>query len=107
VAQAASPEPIVAAAPTPSRRSDWPAAIGRRSTAPTGTPRPDREEGTDGLMGGIPFGIPGDTPYPRRDAVNRFTIDDLVVTAARLDTTPPWVRRTGGLPTYVTDPAAG
>jgi hypothetical protein len=107
VAQAASPEPIVAAAPTPSRRSDWPAAIGRRSTAPTGTPRPDREEGTDGLMGGIPFGIPGDTPYPRRDAVNRFTIDDLVVTATRRDTTPPWVRRTGGLPTYVTDPAAG
>jgi hypothetical protein len=104
---AASAAPIVAAAPTPSHRSDWPAAIGRHTVVPAGTPRPEREEGTDGLMGGIPFGIAGDTPYPRRDVVNRFTIDDLAVTASRLDTTPPWVRRTGGLPTYVTDPAAG
>jgi hypothetical protein len=104
---ALSADALVAAVPTPSHRSDWPAAIGRRTVAPTGTPRPDREEGTDGLMGGIPFGIPGDTPYARRDMVNRFTIDDVVVTAFVNDTTPPWVRRNGGLTSFPTDPAAG
>ena len=64
--------PIVAAAPTPSHRSDWPAAIGRRG-----------------------------------EVVNRFTIDDVVTARISLDTTPPWVRRNGGLTSFSTDPAAG
>jgi hypothetical protein len=58
-------------------------------------------------MGGIPFGIPGDTPYPHREMVNRFTIDDVVAAQWRLDTTPPWVRRNGGLTGFATDPSAG
>jgi hypothetical protein len=71
--------PVVAPVPTPSRRSDWPAAIGERRAAS----RPPREEGTDGLMGGLPFGIPGDTPTIHLERVNRFTIDDAVLTLSR------------------------
>ena len=62
-----------------------------------------REEGTDGLMGGIPFGLPNDNPYPSVEPVNRFTRDD-EVSATRLDTTPPWVRRLGALSNYRADP---
>ncbi|HET7029185.1 MAG TPA: hypothetical protein VFI34_01635 [Candidatus Limnocylindrales bacterium] len=64
----------------------------------------DREEGTDGLMGGIPFGLPADTPLVRRERVNRFTIDDVSGGWSRPDSPPPWVRRVGGLPTFATDP---
>ena len=54
-------------------------------------------------MGAIPFGISGDTPYPRREPVNRFTIDD-VVTGWSLGPGAPRVQRLGGLPTFATDP---
>lgn len=98
------------ARPTPSRRSDWPAAIGRPgvSAAPLVLlpRRADREEGTDGLMGGRPFGIPGDTPYPPREVVlvNRFTIDDVVAGPWSGPPAATFVRRVGGLPGYVVDP---
>jgi hypothetical protein len=72
---------------------------GRRAASPI-----DREEGTDGLMGRLPFGLPNDTPFPRSEPVNRFILDDVVVGWSSLDTTPPWVRRIGGLSSYVTDP---
>jgi hypothetical protein len=55
-----------------------------------------REEGTDGLMGRLPFGLPNDTPYPRAERVNKFTIDDVLGRATSLGTTPPWVRSRGG-----------
>jgi hypothetical protein len=66
-----------------------------------------REEGTDGLMGRLPFGLEGDTPLVRVERaprLHRFAIDDVVVSWSALDTTPPWVRRLGGLPNYRTDP---
>ena len=56
-----------------------------------------REEGTDGLMGSLPFGIPGDTPYARGDRVNRFTIDDTVQVQIPFRAAPPWIRRNGAL----------
>ena len=64
-------------APTagPSFRSDWPAAIaaaGRSITSPR-----SREEGTDGFMGRLPFGLPGDTPFGIPERHNKFTIDDI------------------------------
>jgi hypothetical protein len=109
----ARPVPLASAAPvavsvaspaaTPSPRSDWPAAIGphRPAPAPAGT---RREEGTDGLMGRLPFGLPNDTPLVHVEPVNRFTIDDVRVAWSGYDSTPPWVRRLGGLSGYVTDP---
>ena len=66
-----------------------------------------REEGTDGLMGSLPFRIPGDTPYVRPALVNRFTIDDAVQVPAPLRTTPPWIRRTGDLTSSATGREAG
>ena len=93
----------VAAAPptaTPSPRSDWPAAIGPR-VPPARLPR---EEGTDGLMGRLAFGLPNDTPTVRVTRENRFTIDDHIVAWAAFDRTPPWVRRLGGLVNFRTDP---
>jgi hypothetical protein len=80
VAEASSPVPPVGAA-----------------QATQGLTHRQREEGTDGLMGSLPFGIPGDTPYAQRDLVNRFTIDDVVRVAAPFRTTPPWIRRNGAL----------
>ena len=64
---------------------------------------PDRREtGTDGLMGRLPFDLPGDDiAVPR---VNRFTIDDVYLVRVAYDTTPPWVRRLGALSGYRTDP---
>ncbi len=98
-AGAAATDPDVRSS-TPSPRSDWPAAVAGRGLAlPVA-----REEGTDGLMGRLPFGLPNDTPYPRSEPVNRFVIDDVVAGWSSLDTTPPWVRRIGGLSSYVTDP---
>jgi hypothetical protein len=65
--------------------------------APLGVPYQHvREEGTDGLMGGLAFGLPGDTPLVRRERLNRFTIDDVQHAFSRADRTPPWVRRSGG-----------
>jgi hypothetical protein len=55
-----------------------------------------REEGTDGLMGRLPFGLANDTPYPPVERVNKFTIDDVLGRASWLGTTPPWVRWHGG-----------
>jgi hypothetical protein len=63
-----------------------------------------REEGTDGLMGRLPFGLPNDTPFVRIVPTNRFVIDDVLVAWSGYDSTPPWVRRLGGLSSYVTDP---
>jgi hypothetical protein len=63
-----------------------------------------REEGTDGLMGRLPFGLPNDTPFVRVVPTNRFVIDDVHVAWSGFDSTPPWVRRLGGLSSYVTDP---
>jgi hypothetical protein len=76
------------------------------------TPRPvpaghRREEGTDGMMGRLPFGLDGDTPLVRLGGpghVNRFTIDDVRTSWSTLDTTPPWVRRLGVLGSQATDP---
>jgi hypothetical protein len=92
-----------AAKPSLAFRSDWPAAIGARTR-----PRPlRREEGTDGLMGRLPFGLANDTPTVR-DAIDWSTIyderADWSKDSAALDTTPPWVRRLGGLGNYRTDP---
>ena len=113
-AAAASPAPAalgalaaVASAPaaTPSPRSDWPSAVAARKAA-----KPlAREEGTDGLMGRLPFGLAGDTPIVgvpiiRPEPVNRFTIDDVRTAWSGFDTTPPWVRRLGALGSYATDP---
>jgi hypothetical protein len=97
----ASPEATLSPAATPSPRSDWPAAIGPHRPPPAGT---RREEGTDGLMGRLPFGLPDDTPLVRVEPVNRFTIDDVLVGWSGYDSTPPWVRRPGGLGGNVTDP---
>jgi hypothetical protein len=98
-----------AATPSPSWRSDWPAAIsashggstvrvdplGPRGplTVPAGR---RRVEGTDGLMGRLAFGLAGDTPLEPLVIANRFTIDDVALVVPRFDSTPPWVRRPGG-----------
>jgi len=86
---------------TPSARSDWPAAVAdlNRSAAPR-----EREEGTDGLMGRLPFGLANDTPYPPAERVNKFTIDDIRTGWSASDDAPPWSRRLGGLVNYRTDP---
>ena len=69
---------------------------------PIPVPPPRREQGTDGLMGRLPFDLP---PDPPRDRVDRFTIDDIVVVARPLlSTTPAWVRRLGSLSSYRVDP---
>jgi hypothetical protein len=54
VPSAASADPVEALAPA---ATPLPVSLLRA--------RPDREEGTDGLMGGIPFGLPNDNPYSR------------------------------------------
>jgi hypothetical protein len=87
---------------TPSPRSDWPAALADRNRR-AANPRP-REEGTDGLMGRLPFGLAYDTPFPPAERVNKFTIDDVLLGRSSFDTTPPWVRRLHGLANYRTDP---
>ncbi len=94
--------PIEARAPfaTPSPRSDWPAAIAARNPAPR-----QREEGTDGLLGRLAFGLPGDTPYARPAPVNRFTLDDTRTSWSGLDSTPPWVRRLSVLGNDRADPS--
>jgi hypothetical protein len=87
-------------AATPSARSDWPAALADRN-------RPvarEREEGTDGLMGRLPFGLANDTPYLPAERVNKFTIDDVRTGWSGSDDAPPWSRRLGGLANYRTDP---
>jgi hypothetical protein len=103
VAAEARAQPSLLAA-TPSPRSDWPAAMSGEA-APTPLRLP-REEGTDGLMGRLVFGLPNDTPTIHVEPTNRWTIDDDVTgwSDAGLDTTPPWVRRIGGLSSFVTDP---
>jgi hypothetical protein len=69
------------------------AAVDRLS-APVVAPVPivvqRRETGTDGLMGRLPFNLPPDEIRP---IVNRFRIDDVVLSWPAWDTTPPWVRR--------------
>ena len=100
-AQAANASLPVASA-TPSPRSDWPAAIADRNR-PAVAPR-EREEGTDGLMGRLPFGLANDTPYPLAESVNKFTIDDVLTGWSASDDTAPWSRRLGGLANYRTDP---
>ena len=105
-----------AASPVPAGVSSNEPVIALASLPLTARIRPappagmEREEGTDGLMGRLPFGLVGDTPLIRIDSagagerINRFTIDDRVVGWSGLDTTPPWVRRMGSLSGYVTDP---
>jgi hypothetical protein len=100
--QAAAASLPVATAATPSPRSDWPAAIADRNR-PAVAPR-EREEGTDGLMGRLPFGLANDTPYPLAERVNKFTIDDVLTGWSAADDTAPWSRRLGGLANYRTDP---
>ena len=59
----------------------------------------EREEGTDGLMGRLVFGLPGDTPYPSpvpRDRTDRFELD-LVPTSPHFDPVPLRGRRLGVL----------
>ena len=63
-----------------------------------------REEGTDGMMGRLPFSLPDDTPVVPVTVANRFTIDDIRPAWSGNDATPPWVRRVGGLSNYRTDP---
>lgn len=53
-------------------------------------PPRQRETGTDGLMGRLPFDLPSDPDGPTR---NRFTIDDVVAGRSDDDRRPPWVRR--------------
>jgi hypothetical protein len=96
----AVPSPVASAVVDDSRltsvvpplRSDWPAALAQRRSVVARA----REEGTDGLMGRLPFGLPNDTPYPPAERVNKFTIDDILGRAPSLVTTPPWVRSRGG-----------
>jgi hypothetical protein len=94
--------PAAAAATTPSPRSDWPAAIADRNRQAVALR--EREEGTDGLMGRLPFGLANDTPYPLAERVNKFTIDDVLTGWSAADDAPPWSRRLGGLANYRTDP---
>ena len=90
----ASGAPVVALAPSV-RAEPSPAA----ARAQLGIPyQHDREEGTDGLMGGLAFGLPADTPLVRRERLNRFSIDDVQGLAWRPDGTPTWVRGAGGPP---------
>jgi hypothetical protein len=91
--RASAPPVVVVAEPAPTA-----------ARAPLGIPyRHDREEGTDGLMGGLPFGLPGDTPLVRRERLNRFTIDDAQPLVWRPDGTPTWVRGAGGPPIVSAD----
>ena len=99
---ASLPAATAATAATPSPRSDWPAAIADHNR-PAVVPR-EREEGTDGLMGRLPFGLANDTPYPLAERVNKFTIDDVLTGWSASDDTAPWSRRLGGLANYRTDP---
>jgi hypothetical protein len=101
-AQVAEASPQASTAATPSPRSDWPAAIGERNR-PAVVPR-EREEGTDGLMGRLPFGLAYDTPYPPAERVNKFTIDDVLTGWSASDDAAPWSRRLGALTNYRTDP---
>jgi hypothetical protein len=95
---------VVVVAPVGVAPAADPSAAAR---APLGVPfRHTREEGTDGLMGGIPFGLPADTPLVRLDRVNRFTIDDAALGWSRGSSFPTRVHRIGGLPSYATDPRA-
>ena len=75
---AVSPAPVAAAAaPSAAVARVVPAeaaATNNRSARIVG-----REHGTDGLMGRLPFGIPGDSPLKWADRVDRFTIDDTVL----------------------------
>ena len=103
-----SEAPVVALAPSPPvvEVAPSPPAVRVRPAPPAGM---QREEGTDGLMGRLPFGLDGDTPLvpvgaDGRSHLNRFTIDDVRAAWSALDTTPPWVRRLGGLPNFRTDP---
>jgi hypothetical protein len=94
-------EAVAASLPavTPSPRSDWPAALADRNRPATR----EREEGTDGLMGRLPFGLANDTPYPPAERVNKFTIDDVRTGWSAADDAPPWSRRLGGLTNFRTD----
>jgi hypothetical protein len=56
-------------------------------------------------MGSLPFRIPGDTPYPRGDHVNRFTIDDIVESPAADPLSPGVLRPVGPLGPFA-NPAA-
>jgi hypothetical protein len=100
--RAADASPPVSKAATPSPRSDWPAAIADRNRQAVALR--EREEGTDGLMGRLPFGLANDTPYPLAERVNKFTIDDVLTGWSAADDAPPWSRRLGGLANYRTDP---
>jgi hypothetical protein len=107
VAAEARAEPSVPAA-TPTFRSDWPAAIGD-GTTPTPVRLP-REEGTDGLMGRLPFGLPNDTPTIRVEPVEWWRVYDEradwhrdKVSASGVSA-PPWVHRLQGLSNFRTDP---
>ena len=103
-AAAAAPVDTTVASPVVTAfRAEWPAAISGRGPAPAVPPLP-REHGTDGLMGRLPFGLPNDTPTIRVERANRFTLDDVQATWSGYDTTPPWVRRLGGLTNFRTDP---
>jgi hypothetical protein len=101
-AKAADASLPAATAATPSPRSDWPAAIAERNRPAIA--RREREEGTDGLMGRLPFGLANDTPYPLAERVNKFTIDDVLTGWSASDDAAPWSRRLGGLANYRTDP---
>jgi hypothetical protein len=102
IAAASLPAATATTAATPSPRSDWPAAIANRNH-PAVAPR-ERGEGSDGLMGRLPFGLANDTPDPLAERVNKFTIDDVLTGWSAADDAPPWSRRLGALANYRTDP---
>ena len=94
---------VVVASPSPAFRADWPTAI-RGSGVPVRLPR---EEGTDGLMGRLVFGLPNDTPIIHRAVVDWSAMVDERAEWSRSrawDTTPPWVRRLGAFNSNLTDP---
>jgi hypothetical protein len=88
--------------------------VGLGGAADPGEPRaapgvpfqPARHDGTDGLMGGIPFDLPADAPPVAPDRVNRFTIDDVALGWSGGATVPTRLHRIGGLPAYTADPGA-
>ena len=84
---------------TPSPRSDWPAAIGHGQVLPL-----LREEGTDGLMGRLPFGPPNDTPNATPTGFDFSKLDDERASWSADRAASPDSRRLGGLSNYRVDP---
>jgi hypothetical protein len=103
--QASRPPPVAVAAPAVAEAASTTAGAPLEVPYQLGIPYQHvREEGTDGLMGGLAFGLPGDTPLVRRERLNRFTIDDVQALVWQPAGAPSWVRGAGGPAIVSADP---